>query len=74
MSNILFDISGKIEPAFVNALYEVKKIADSQTLKTVKEILDDETGEQSRYRLVEDMVSGTFMSDDQFDEILYKII
>jgi len=49
---------------------DIAKISNPQTLKTIKEILEDETGEQSRYRLVEDMVSGTFMYSDQFDEIL----
>lgn len=29
MSNILFNISGKIDSSFVNALFEVKKVADS---------------------------------------------
>ena len=49
---------------------DIAKISDPQTLKAVKEILDSETGEQSRYRLVEDMVSGISMYSDQFDEIL----
>lgn len=49
---------------------DMAKISDPQTLKAVKEILDSETGEQSRYRLVEDMVSGISMYSDQFDEIL----
>ncbi|MBU2598165.1 MAG: nucleotidyl transferase AbiEii/AbiGii toxin family protein [Actinobacteria bacterium] len=49
---------------------DIAKISDSQTLKAVKEILEGETGEQSRYRLVEDIVSVTFMYSDQFDEIL----
>lgn len=52
---------------------DMAKTSAPQTLKTIKEILDGETGEQSRYRLVEDMVSGTFMSGDQFDEILHHI-
>ena len=49
---------------------DIAKISDPQTLKAVKEILDSETGEQSRYRLVEDMVSGISVYSDQFDEIL----
>jgi len=49
---------------------DIAKISDPQTLKAVKEILEGETGEQSRYRLVEDMVSGISMYSDQFDEIL----
>jgi len=49
---------------------DIAKISDPQTLKAVKEILEGETGEQSRYRLVEDMVSGISVYSDQFDEIL----
>lgn len=49
---------------------DIAKISDSQTLKAVKEILEGETGEQSRYRLVEDMISGISVYSDQFDEIL----
>lgn len=49
---------------------DIAKISDSQTLKAVKEILEGETGEQSRYRLVEDVVSGISVYSDQFDEIL----
>ncbi|MGB3345799.1 MAG: nucleotidyl transferase AbiEii/AbiGii toxin family protein [Candidatus Humimicrobiia bacterium] len=49
---------------------DIAKISNPQTLKAVKEILEGETGEQSRYRLVEDMISGISMYSDQFDEIL----
>lgn len=49
---------------------DIAKISYPQTLKAVKEILEGETGEQSRYRLVEDMVSGISVYSDQFDEIL----
>lgn len=49
---------------------DIAKISNPQTLKTIKEILEAETGEQSRYRLIEDMASGTFMYDDKFEEIL----
>ena len=49
---------------------DIAKISDPQTLKAVKEILEGETGEQSRYRLVEDIVSGISVYSDQFDEIL----
>ncbi len=46
------------------------KIADPETLKKVKEILEDETGEQSRYRLVQDMIKGSLEVENKFDEIL----
>ena len=49
---------------------DIAKISDPQTLKAVKEILEGETGEQPRYRLVEDIVSGISVYSDQFDEIL----
>lgn len=52
---------------------DMAKISDSETLERVKEILESETGDQSRYRLVEDMVRGDFMSGDKFDEIFHKV-
>ena len=52
---------------------DMVKISDPETLERVKKILESETGEQSRYRLVEDMVSGIFISGDKFDEILHQV-
>ncbi|MBA7652393.1 hypothetical protein ES703_60227 [subsurface metagenome] len=49
---------------------DIAKMSNPQTLETVKEILEDETGKQSCYRLIEDMASETFIYGDQFDEIL----
>ncbi len=46
------------------------KIADPETLKTIKEILEDETGEQSKYRLVQDMIKGSLEVENKFDAIL----
>jgi len=52
---------------------DMAKISDPKTLERVKKILESETGEQSRYRLVEDMVRGNFMSGDKFDEIVHQV-
>jgi len=52
---------------------DLAHIADQDTLKKVNEILDNETGEQDRYRLVEHMVRGSREYDDAFEEILNKI-
>jgi predicted nucleotidyltransferase len=49
---------------------DMAKIADPETLKTVKEILEHETGEQFRYRLVQDMIKGSLEVENKFDEIL----
>jgi len=52
---------------------DIAKISDSETLERVKKLLESETGDRSRYRLVEDMVRGNFMSGDKFDEILHQV-
>lgn len=49
---------------------DMAKISSLATIKAVKEILDSETGEQSRYRLVADMVKDSFMKGD---EILHQL-
>ncbi len=49
---------------------DMAKIAHPETLKKVKEILEDETGEQSRYRLVQDMIRGSLEVENKFDAIL----
>ncbi len=49
---------------------DMAKISDPATIETVKEILDSETGEQSRYRLVADTVKDPFMKGD---EILHQL-
>ncbi|OGW54833.1 MAG: hypothetical protein A2Z60_05900 [Nitrospirae bacterium RIFCSPLOWO2_02_42_7] len=52
---------------------DMARIADPDTLDTVITILDGETGEQSQYRLVTDMIMGTLTFDDRFDEILFQV-
>lgn len=49
---------------------DMAKIADPETLKTVKEILENETGEKSKYRLVQDMIKGSLEVENKFDAIL----
>lgn len=51
---------------------DMAKIADTITAEAVKAILTDETGDQSRYRLVGDMVSA-YGFRDRFDEILRQV-
>jgi hypothetical protein len=46
------------------------KIADPETLNIVRTILDTETGEQSQYRLVTDMIRGSLSFDRHFEEVL----
>ena len=52
---------------------DMARIADPDTLDTVRIILDGETGEQSQYRLITDMIRGTLTFDDRFDEILFQV-
>lgn len=52
---------------------DMAKIADTDTLNIVRSILDHETGEQSQYRLVTDMVRGALGYNDRFDEILLQV-
>ncbi len=51
---------------------DMAKISDRDTMHTISEILKNETGEQSRYRLVEDMISSVPSKYD-FDEILNDV-
>jgi predicted nucleotidyltransferase len=48
---------------------DMARIADPDTLRTVKTILDSETGERPRYRLVADMI----MFDANFEHILLQV-
>lgn len=52
---------------------DMAMIADPDTLGTVKAILDEETAEHSRYRLVTDMVRGTPAFDNRFDNVLFQV-
>jgi predicted nucleotidyltransferase len=52
---------------------DMAKMSTPATLKIVKEILESETGEQSRYRLVADMVKGTFMTGGEILRNIKKL-
>lgn len=52
---------------------DMAKIADPDTFRTVKTILDSETGEQPQYKLVTDMIRSMFVVDENFEEILLQL-
>jgi predicted nucleotidyltransferase len=52
---------------------DMANIADPDTLGKVKEILLKETGEQERYRLIEDIIRGSLDYADKFDEVLNNV-
>jgi predicted nucleotidyltransferase len=52
---------------------DMAKIADAETLSVVKGILDNETGEQSQYKLIPDMIRGSLSYEDRFDETLQQV-
>ncbi len=52
---------------------DMAKISDPETFLIIKEILDAETEEMSRYKLVSDMNRETGMFDTRFDEILLQL-
>jgi len=52
---------------------DMARIADPDTLRTVRMILDGETGEQPQYRLVTDMIRGSLTFDDRFEEVLLQV-
>jgi predicted nucleotidyltransferase len=52
---------------------DMAKIADPETLNIVRTILDTETGEQSQYRLVTDMIRGSLTFDRHFEEVLIEV-
>lgn len=47
------------------------RIADPETLQIVRKILDGETGEQSQYRLVSDMLRGTPAIEEKEDKLIF---
>lgn len=49
---------------------DMAMIADAAARARIMSILDQETGEQSRYRLIRDMLRGALSADDQFDGLL----
>lgn len=52
---------------------DMARISDLDTLRIVRKILDGETGEQSHYRLVADMLRGTPAIEEKFDYILMQL-
>lgn len=52
---------------------DMADIADIKTLRLVKTILNEETGEQFQYRLITDMTRGSVFHADKFDAILQEI-
>jgi predicted nucleotidyltransferase len=52
---------------------DMARIADPDTLRTVKTILDSETGERPRYRLVTDMIRSSLMFDANFEQVLLQV-
>ncbi|MDZ4383590.1 MAG: hypothetical protein U0937_03005, partial [Thermodesulfovibrionia bacterium] len=52
---------------------DMARISDPDTLRIVRNILDGETGEQSQYRLVSDMLRGTHAIEEKFDYILMQL-
>lgn len=53
---------------------DMAMIADSDTLGIVRAILDEETAEDSQYRLVAQMIRGTLEFDNRFDKVLFQVI
>jgi len=49
------------------------KISDPRTIQIVKGILDAETEEMGKYRLVRDMIREAGIPDLRFDEILTQL-
>jgi len=52
---------------------DMARIAATDTLRTVKTILDSETGERPRYRLVTDMIRSSLMFDANFEQVLLEV-
>ena len=52
---------------------DMANIADTKTLDVIKTILDEETVEQSKYRLIIDMIRGSLNYEGQFDEVLLQV-
>lgn len=53
---------------------DMAKIADPETLNIVKTILKSETEEQAKYRLVIDMIGGSLIFDENFEEVLLQVV
>jgi len=53
---------------------DMAKIADLDTAERITSILDEETKEKSKYRLVTDMLKNLLRDDKKFDEILNQLL
>ena len=53
--------------------HDIANMSDPETIKAVISILDKETNELSRYRLITDMIRGSHMFEGKFDEALRQL-
>ncbi|MBM3707344.1 MAG: hypothetical protein FJW69_03230 [Actinobacteria bacterium] len=70
MKNILIDISGKIENAYVDPIKEMRMMCTNKTNKYLRKILNDETSDDSNYNLIRDM---SLASKIDFERILFLL-
>lgn len=52
---------------------DMAKIADTETLRIVRTILEGETDEQTQYRLITDMIKGSLSYENRFDKTLQQV-
>ncbi len=72
--DILKEENFDIEHACIRLLgRDILKIADPETLDEVRAILEEETVEQDKYRLIIDMLGNSLANDGKFEEILSQI-
>jgi predicted nucleotidyltransferase len=72
--DLLKEENFEVQPACIRLLgRDMAMIADPDTLGTVRAILDEETAEDSRYRLVTDMVRSTPDSNDRFEKVVLRV-
>jgi hypothetical protein len=53
---------------------DMRKITSQTTLATIKHILDDETSDNSFFRLVQDVMTGRFRTDGLFESTLNIVV
>jgi predicted nucleotidyltransferase len=72
--DLLKEENFEVQPACIRLLgRDMAMMADPDTLGTVRAILDEETAEHSRYRLVTDMVRSTPDSNDRFEKVVLQV-
>lgn len=81
MSNISFDLSGKIEPAFLDVISNVKQVADSLNISfflvgaTARDFILDHCYSIKTTRMTRDIDLGVEMADwDQFQELSEALV